>query len=143
MPGLPDWAALARLHESAFPEGPRAWSAAEIAALAGAPSGLLLTDDPGAPSGFALLRVVADEAEVLTVAVDPACRRRGIARRLLRDGLSAARQRGARRAFLEVACGNAAARGLYAGLGFDVVGLRRGYFDGDPPQDALVLAATL
>ena len=93
------------------------------------------------PSGMALLRVVADEAELLTIAVLPAARGQGIGAILLAEGLAEAAQRGAVRMFLEVAPGNAPAYALYERLGFSAVGRRRGYYaDG---SDALVLSKCL
>lgn len=97
------------------------------------------------PTGFLLGRIVADEAEVLTLAVDPASRRRGIGARLVAAFLAEAAARGAGRAFLEVAADNAAARALYAAAGFAEVARRRGYYR-DPAGgavDALVLARDL
>ena len=79
--------------------------------------------------GWAGVRVVADEAEILTVGVVPAARRRGIARRMIAELLAAARQRGAANVYLEVRVDNAAARALYADEGFAEIGVRRGYYD--------------
>jgi ribosomal-protein-alanine N-acetyltransferase len=97
--------ALARLHAAAFAEE-RPWTAAEFASLLSLPGALLLGD------GRALLlaRLAADEAEVLTLATDPAHRRQGLAAALLRGFHAEAAARGAARAFLEVASDNAPAR---------------------------------
>jgi [ribosomal protein S18]-alanine N-acetyltransferase len=84
----------------------------------------------GALLGWAGVRVVADTAEILTVGVVPAARRKGIARRMLDALLAEAARRGAREAFLEVRVDNVAALALYAGEGFAQVGIRRGYYDG-------------
>lgn len=113
---------MATLYARAFPGG-RAWSADEIAALAAAP-GFAVT----APTGFALGRAVAGEAELVTIAVDPAARRHGAGRALLADFEDSARSRGADRAFLEVAADNDAARGLYASAGWEETGRRIGYY---------------
>ncbi len=115
-------AALARLHASCFTV-PRPWSAAEFASLLAMPGVFLLAE----PAGFALGRVAADEAELLTLAVDPATRRQGAGRRLADAFLTEAARRGAARAHLEVAAGNAAARALYHAAGWAEAGLRRGY----------------
>ena len=85
---------------------------------------------------------MADEAEILTLAVHPTARRRGIAARLTAQAAAAARSLGVVRLFLEVAEDNAPARALYAALGFQPAGRRRGYYarkDG-PAADALILA---
>ena len=93
------------------------------------------------PVGFALGRAVADEAEVLTLAVNPEARRTGLGRALMQAVAEEARRRGAVELFLEVAAANAPARALYAALGAVQAGRRRAYYpDGD---DALVLRLAL
>ena len=95
--------------------------------------------------GFILLRAVVDEAEILTLAVHPGARRRGLGARLVSEAAAAAARRGAARLFLEVADDNAAARALYARAGFLEVGRRPGYYarpDGGR-RDALILALNL
>lgn len=86
-------------------------------------------DPAGALLGWAGVYVVSDSAEVLTVGVVPAARRRGIARLLLARLLDEAGRRGAREVFLEVRVDNAAALALYDREGFARVGRRRGYYD--------------
>jgi len=130
----PDPARLAELHASAF-DAP--WDAFAFAALLVQP-GVFAVERP---DGFVLMRVVADEAEVLTLAVRPTARRRGIGRDLTAEGAATARTLGARRVFLEVADDNDAARALYASLGFVEAGRRPGYYaaaDGSR-RDALLL----
>ncbi len=136
----PDPAALARLHTRAFTM-PRPWNAAEFANLLSQPSVFVLTE----ADGFVMGRVVLDEAELLTLAVDPDQRRLGIGRRLLAGFTDEAARRGAQTAFLEVAENNAPARALYQGAGWVAAGRRRGYLksaDGQP-VDALVLRQTI
>lgn len=135
---------LAQLHAEAFAEGPgRAWTAAEIAALAAPPTGLLLVDDPVRPASMLVLRYVADEAEVLTLAVAPAMRNRGLGRALLDEGLAALAERGATHVFLEVGERNAPASQLYRRAGFLQSGRRAGYYGGRPAEDALLLSKAL
>jgi ribosomal-protein-alanine N-acetyltransferase len=95
--------------------------------------------------GMVLSRVAADESEVLTLAVDPAHRRRGLARRLLATHLASLAGAGVARLFLEVGTENKAARALYAGLGFAEVGERKDYYRaaGAPPRSARVLRLDL
>lgn len=127
---------LARIHARAFaPE--RGWTAGEFRALLDAPGVRLLTRD----TSFLLGRTVAGEAEILTLATDPIVRRRGHARALLADFISAAGADGCDRIILEVARDNRAALGLYREAGFVPVGLRRGYAAraGAAPVDALVM----
>ncbi len=129
--------ALAALHTLCFTDTPRPWTAAEFEALVRAPSTVLAV----ARGGFAVGRVAGPEVEILTLAVDPAARRHGIATALVREIEARAAARGAEEAFLEVAVTNAAGRALYAGLGYAPVGRRPGYYarTGAPPVDALVM----
>lgn len=131
-------ATLAALHAAAF-DAP--WSEAEIAALLAGPGVAALAE----PGGFLLLRVVADEAEILTLAVAPAERRRGVGRRLVEAATARAAEAGARSLFLEVAEDNAAAVALYQACGFRPAGRRRGYYrrGEGPAADALILARDL
>jgi len=87
--------------------------------------------------GYVIGRVVEDEAEILNLAIHPAHRRRGVARRLVEDVLAGFGSAGVRRVFLEVRAGNRGAIRLYRGLGFEMVGIRPRYY-ARPPEDALV-----
>jgi ribosomal-protein-alanine N-acetyltransferase len=133
-------AAMAALHGAAFTM-PRAWSADEFRDLLANPLVFAATEGAG---GLILGRVVADEAELLTVAVDPAQRRLGLGRRLMRAFLAEARRRDATTAFLEVAATNEAAVALYASCGFARTGRRRGYYHApDGPVDAILMGRSL
>ncbi len=80
------------------------------------------------PGGFAIGRIAADEAEILSIGVSAPFQRRGIGRRLV-EGLSrAVKASGANRLFLEVAADNLPACSMYASLGFMEVGKRPGYY---------------
>ena len=135
-----DPAALAALHAACFTT-PRPWSAAEFADLIASPHCFLLCET----NGFLLGRVIADEAELLTVAVSPTARRQGTGARLLHRFAQTAQARGACTAFLEVAASNLAAQALYAKAGWAMAGRRRAYYptpDGQA-EDALVLRKAL
>jgi len=121
---------LAALHADAF-DAP--WSERALADLL-AQSGVFAAAED---DGFILIRVVADEAEILTLAVRRAARRRGVGGRLLGQAAIEAARRGAVQMFLEVAEDNIAARALYASAGFEEVGRRRKYYRGT--VDALLL----
>ncbi|HEY0212843.1 MAG TPA: GNAT family N-acetyltransferase [Paenirhodobacter sp.] len=131
---------LATLHARCFAT-PRPWSAAEFTDLLATRFCFL----HGTPDGFVLGRVIADEAELLTIAVAPEARRRGLARDLMADFARTAAMRGAISAFLEVAADNTAARALYAATGWQAAGRRRGYYHPaqGAPVDALVLRLDL
>lgn len=83
----------------------------------------------GRPVGFSLTRNVADESELLLIAVDPAHQRRGIGRLLLDDMIEQTRKRGMTRAHLEVRDGNDAMT-MYLAAGFAQIGRRRKYYHG-------------
>ena len=131
--------ALATLHASAFTDQ-RPWTASEFASLLASPHTLLVTD----PMGFVLGRVLASEAEILTLAVDPATRRQGRARRLL-DAFLLRSAHQAETAFLDVAADNAPARALYKAAGFAETGRRKGYFarKAGPAVDAILMTRAL
>ena len=144
---------LARIHAVAFAHEGRPWSGPELMALLDEPAvGLRLAHherheagDRLSPAGFALYRVAADEAELLTVSVVPESRRAGLGWALLAACEAGAWRAGARKLFLEVGAGNAPARALYEGAGYAEVGCRPGYYqrpDGSL-DDALVLAKPL
>jgi [ribosomal protein S18]-alanine N-acetyltransferase len=129
-----DGARLAELHALAFAD---CWSAEAFADLLGSPGVRALL----APDGFIVVRTVADEAEILTLAVAPNARRVGRGRALVNAAVDAARAQGAGRLYLEVSAENAPARALYAGLGFTEIGRRARYYaDG---ADALALSLAL
>ncbi|QYX58509.1 GNAT family N-acetyltransferase [Roseovarius sp. SCSIO 43702] len=131
---------MAATHARAFAEQGRGWRAEEFAALL-ASAHVIAAGDADA---FAVLRVVADEAEVLTVATDPARQRQGRARAALAAALAEATARGARRAFLEVAEDNAPARRFYAAEGFAQTGRRSGYYRrAGAAVDAVLMARAL
>lgn len=127
--------ALAALHAAAFPADP--WDAKSLARLAALPGALCLVAGRP-PAGFLLARAAADEAEVLTLAVSPAFRRRGLGGGLLAGLAGRLAALGCRRLFLEVAADNAAARALYGRAGFTEVGRRAGYYQ--PPGDETTAA---
>ena len=129
---------LATLHAEAF-DTP--WSAAAFADLLNQPGVQLEAE----ADGFILIRTVADEAEILTLAVHPSARRRGLGARLVRAAEARAVAAGAERLFLEVAEDNAAARALYAALGFQPMGRRPRYYarPQGPAIDALLLVLNL
>jgi ribosomal-protein-alanine N-acetyltransferase len=130
-------ATLAALHGAAFPPK-ETWGPDALQLMLEMPGSFALVQDG---EGFVLARTAADEAEILTLAVVPAARRRGVGGTLLAGAMAAARGRGATAMFLEVAEGNAAACALYAAGGFMLVGRRSRYYpDGG---DALVLRRAL
>ena len=121
----------------------RHWPAEDFAAeLVNPLSAIWLAEDADGPIGYAHVRVILDEAELLNLAVLPERRRSGAGRALLDHAETEARAAGAVRCFLEVRRDNAAAIGLYLGAGWEQVGIRRAYYSEDQ-ADALVLSKVL
>lgn len=127
---------LAALHARCFVT-PRPWTEAEIVELLSS-SGCVLH---ATARGFLLGRIVAGEAELLTLAVDPAARRTGQASELVRLFLATCIAEGAEAAFLEVASDNAGALALYRKTGWTPAGKRRDYYA--PGVDAVVMRHAL
>lgn len=137
-----DLDAVMSIMKSAFsPCFGEAWTRSQCAGILPM-SGVFLTiaDSENGPAGFSLVRAVADEAELLLLAVASAEQRRGIGRALLDHFIDDARRRGARKLHLEVRDGNSA-MGLYRAAGFLPAGRRRNYYHG--PEGETFDAVTL
>ncbi|AHM02862.1 Ribosomal-protein-S18p-alanine acetyltransferase [Roseibacterium elongatum DSM 19469] len=133
-------AEMAALHAAAFADS-RPWSEAEIADLLSQPT----VQAASTPYGFALLQIIAPDAELLTIAVAPDHQGKGYGRTLLHQAMATARALAATSLFLEVDAENTRACALYAAAGFTRSGLRRGYYahaDGHR-SDALMLRVAL
>lgn len=137
-----DFADLAHLHRISFAE---AWNEQALKNLVASGATASVAEREGRIAGFILFRTASDEAEILTIAVAPDARLKGVGQALVREAAHAAAQVGATRLFLEVGANNAAASALYARLGFAQAGHRKGYYrtPGDAPEDALILAVSL
>ncbi|MBA4754894.1 MAG: ribosomal-protein-alanine N-acetyltransferase [Sphingobium sp.] len=126
--------------EAAFdPVFGEAWTLPQLAGVMMMPgTWLTIARVDAAALGFALVRSVLDECELLLLAVDPAWRGRGVGEALLRDSLRTARRRGITSMNLEVRASNNAVY-LYEKTGFEYVHRRPGYYRGNDGQlyDAL------
>jgi len=144
--GLADLPAVMTVMESAFdPRFGEAWTFSQCAGLLPMRGvWLTLAREGGELTGFALARIVADEAELLLLAVHPAAQRSGVGKRLLGHFTASAIARGARRLHLEVRDGNGAVN-LYRRSGFTLVGRRRRYYNGQDGKlyDALSLSRSV
>jgi len=133
-------APLAALHAACFRD---AWEASAIADLLASPGAFAFHHR----DGFVLARIAGGEAEILTLAVVPPARGKGLGRALLQAAIARAQEQGAHAMFLEVGSDNPHALALYAGLGFTKVGMRKGYYasasGGSGGGDALVLRLSL
>jgi ribosomal-protein-alanine N-acetyltransferase len=138
-----DLDALSGLHGRCFDD---CWSASFLLTLLTTPGCFCaVIGAKSAPDGFLVGRVAADEAEILTLAVRPERRRRGLGGALVDLAAVHAATLGAASAFLEVGTSNASARALYAARGFLPVGERHGYYASSNrlPEDAIILRASL
>jgi [ribosomal protein S18]-alanine N-acetyltransferase len=140
---LTDLDAVMRVMDESFdPRFGEAWTASQCAGLLPLPGvWLTLARDEGTVIGFALARNVADEAELLLLAVRRNKQGLGVGKLLLDRFTEQARERGATRVHLEVREGNQALS-LYRRADFTLVGRRRNYYSGHAGQtwDALTLA---
>lgn len=94
--------------------------------------------------GYGILSAGGGEAHILNVAVDPRFQGQGLGRTLMRFLLETARHHGADTVFLEVRPSNRIALRLYDSLGFNQVGLRRGYYPSDKGrEDAIIMALSV
>ena len=142
-----DAEALAALHSLALR---RMWSAHDFATMLADPSvfvlalRLQLLTGARRLAGFVVVRFAADEAEILTIAVDPRHRRKGCGRMLMDDVIRRLYRERIAALFLEVDRGNRAAVALYRQLGFQTVGERRQYYahaaEGDGTAHVMRLA---
>ncbi|MDE6570813.1 MAG: GNAT family N-acetyltransferase [Alphaproteobacteria bacterium] len=124
---------VAHLHAQCFPHRP--WGANDFADLKKSGCDIIASQN-----GFIVYRVVADEAEIITIGVAPNARRGGIAAAMLGIVAGELKKRGVKKIFLEVAENNTAARQLYAANGYTQIGVRPKYYDG---VDAILMELQL
>jgi ribosomal-protein-alanine N-acetyltransferase len=123
---LRDAPRLAQLHGASFHRG---WGEGEFESMIAEDNTLVHRLRLGRKTiGFAVSRMGADEAEILSIAIDARHRGRGLSHNLLLTHLGHLAGRGVRRIFLEVEENNAPARRLYERMGFTVVGRRERYY---------------
>jgi ribosomal-protein-alanine N-acetyltransferase len=134
---------LARLHGASFHRG---WGEAEFEDMLSQRNTLVHRLRLGVKFiGFAVSRIAADEAEILSIAIAPGQRGRGWSRQLLLTHLGHLAGRGVRTVFLEVEENNQPARRLYDRAGFVVAGRRERYYrePGGTELNALVMRRDL
>ena len=140
---LSDLPALARLHAQCFASP---WDVEFLGRMLAQPGAFfMLATEMDNAAGFVIARVVAGEAEILSLGVLPDCRRKGLGSAMVRKAAEHAAQEGAVAIFLEVSTENDAARALYDRLGFCEVGRRPEYYRECEGlgRDALVLKRAL
>jgi ribosomal-protein-alanine N-acetyltransferase len=139
-----DAEALSNIHAQGFHRG---WPVADFQSyIAGQDTPVYVACDAKRKiAGFAMLRLVADEAELITIAVDRRWQKKGIGQALMRALFEDLQMTPARKLFLEVAADNPAALKLYAKNGFARISERQGYYarpDGRPAT-AIVMSRDL
>jgi ribosomal-protein-alanine N-acetyltransferase len=139
---LRDAAKLAQLHGASFHRG---WGEGEFEQMLAERNTLVHRLRQGRKTiGFAVSRTAADEAEILSIAVESKHRGRGLSRNLLLTHLGHLAGRGVRTVFLEVEENNQPARRLYDRTGFTVTGRRERYYRYDGEQlNALIMRRDL
>lgn len=142
--------AIDELTDAALPSAMRlsarcfdsAWPAESFRAAQGrARTATLTARDGDRLIGYAVFRTVIDEAELLSLAVAPEDRRRGVGGMLLDDLFERVRRGGVTSLYLEVRADNRSALALYASRGFVIEGRRPGYYR--DTTDALLMRRTL
>jgi ribosomal-protein-alanine N-acetyltransferase len=124
---------LANLHKKCFPNKP--WSADDFRELKNSGCEIIMSQN-----GFIVYRIVVDEAEIITIGVNPEMRRMGIASAMIGITEKNLKNQGVKKLFLEVASNNISGLGLYENCGFLQVGLRPKYYDG---IDAILMSKDL
>ena len=132
-----DIPAVAAIERTVFADP---WTPSAFHAMLG-PQSLVAVSD-GEIVGYIFARSMADEGEVLNVAVREGGRRKGLGKLLLDTVLEDFQQHGVQTVYLEVRESNAAGQSFYQKFGFREVGRRRGYYS-RPREDALILAREL
>lgn len=134
-----DAAELSRLHTASFDEG---WTRDDFATWLARPEAMAaLAFREREAVAFGLALVAGDDAELLTIATDPAARKCGLGRQIFRALDAEALNRGLERWVLEVARNNLPAIGLYKSEGFVEIGVRKAYYkSGAGRVDALVMS---
>ena len=121
---------LANLHKKCFPKKP--WSADDFRDLKNSGCEIIMSEN-----GFIVYRIAVDEAEIITIGVNPEMRRQGIASAMIGIIEKTLLNQGIKKIFLEVATTNTPAKKLYENMGFKVAGLRPKYYDG---VDAILMS---
>ena len=131
------------LHGACFEE---TWNEKAITEILNMPGiiGLLVGIKEEIPQGFILMRVAADEAEIISIGVIPAARKKGLASILLLESIKRAAMSDVVKIIFEVAEDNKAAIAFYETFGFQVIGKRPGYYKRSSKKlDAIVYSLNI
>ena len=133
---LEDIPEVLHLEREAF--GQMAWHAGDFEAAIASKCDFPLVIRTTGLAGYAVLRIIAPEAEIENICVAPACRRSGVGEALMEEMLRLTAERDAERIFLEVRAHNEPAKALYRKRGFVESYRRRNYYQG-PTEDAIIM----
>lgn len=115
------------------------WSETSVASELDNPLSLwLIAEEEGTVLGYVGSQTVLDETDMMNIAVQPDCRRRGIAAALIGELVNQLREHGSHVLRLEVRESNVPAIALYESMGFTQLGLRKNYYR-NPKENALIL----
>ena len=131
------------LHGACFEE---IWNEKTISEMLNMPGilGFLIGTEDKIPQGFIMIRVAADEAEIISIGVIPAARKKGLASLLLLKSLKSAAISNVAKIFFEVAEDNKAAIAFYETFGSQIIGKRSGYYKRPSKKvDAIVYSLNL
>jgi ribosomal-protein-alanine N-acetyltransferase len=132
---------LPQLHEIEIATQPFPWPLETFQQCLAAGFGGWVLEQNAKILGFILVTLQAGEGHILNICVHTDYQRQGIAAQLFNAVLSAAKQGGINRFFLEVRCSNHQAIGLYTKFGFQQIGVRKDYYlTASGHEDALVFA---
>lgn len=124
---------IANLHKKCFPNKP--WSADDFRDLKKSGCEIIMSEN-----GFIVYRIAVDEAEIITIGVNPEMRRNGIASAMIGIIEKNVKNQGVKKIFLEVSAANIPAQKLYENLGYKMIGSRPKYYDG---IDAILMSKEL
>lgn len=132
------WQQIARLEAAIFPDP---WSQAELErTFALQTTRCIVAEQAGRVCGYLLLCLVLDECEILRIAVDPTIRRQQVGTALLQQLFTMCQEQKITSSLLDVRVSNTGATAFYEQAGFLTDGIRKGYYPGEPPEDARLMS---
>jgi ribosomal-protein-alanine N-acetyltransferase len=136
----PDFTALAAIHSRCFTQG---WSAQAFADLFSVNGTQALLAQGN--KGFGIVRILGEEAEIITLAVLPEHQKQGIGKAVTKAMLRLAEGQGVKSVFLEARKSNEAAQALYANAGFEIISMRKDYYSNPAgsSEDAVIMRRSL
>ncbi|GAB6182770.1 ribosomal protein S18-alanine N-acetyltransferase [Thermodesulfovibrio hydrogeniphilus] len=133
---------LPSIHHIAIQSFSSPWSMKSFAEeLSNPNSRVKVVEVEGEIVGYVVYRMISDEAEILSIAIKPEQRRKGLAKELIKNILDEIKHK-ARSCFLEVRASNIPAIKLYEKMGFQKKGLRKNYYL-IPEEDAIIMELRL